>query len=161
MARAKAKKVELPDAFKFLVSRPKEETAEEKEEKQKDMTFAFLNSINNTKINIFNEETAPYYNRWKISRFLASDQETCVDVNEVNSRPKLTDEQHYLYLLHSVRRKDRRLKYFRPKRAKDVNLEAVCKYFNCSNIKGKEYMALLSPPELEEIRAKTFTGGRK
>ena len=78
-------------------------------------------------------------------------------VNEVNQRHGLTNKQHYDYLFNSLRKKQRRSKWF--KKTPLDNVDLVMQTYKYSQTKAEEALKLLSEEQLNALQKKFERGG--
>lgn len=121
----------------------------------------WLNSINQTKNNIMNEdpssekEYAPYI----INRCLSGFVDTILYVNELNLNSHLDKKLQYDFYLNSIRTKKRFSPWMRKEEIKD--LELVKSYYGYSNEKAKQALNILNKEQLKHIKLQLDTGGKK
>lgn len=121
----------------------------------------WLNSINQTKKNIMNEdpssekEYAPYI----INRCLSGFVDTILYVNELNLNSHLDKKLQYDFYLNSIRTKKRFSPWMRKEEIKD--LELVKSYYGYSNEKAKQALNILNKEQLKHIKLQLDTGGKK
>jgi hypothetical protein len=121
----------------------------------------WLNSINQTKKNLMNEnpssekEYAPYI----INRCLSGHIDCVVYANEMNKYNFLPKKLQYDFFINIIRKKKR----FSPwlKQEKNKDLEVVKSYYGYSNEKAKQALRILSKTQLDFIKSKLETGGTK
>jgi hypothetical protein len=108
--------------------------------------FNFINSINNhEKLNI-NSDYSPFLT----TRFFSYFIDTIHYANESNHINLIeNNELHYNYLYNVVRKNKRFTKWF--KSEKDVDLENISIYYDCSLNKAKEYKDLLNEDQIKKI----------
>ena len=78
-------------------------------------------------------------------------------VNEVNQRYGLTNKQHYDYLFNSLRKKQRRSKWF--KKTPLDNVDLVMQTYKYNQTKAEEALKLLSEERLNALQKKFERGG--
>ena len=121
----------------------------------------WLNSINQTKKNLMNEdpssekEYAPYI----INRCLSGHIDCVMYANEMNRYNFLPKKLQYDFFINIIRKKKR----FSPwlKQEKNKDLEVVKSYYGYSNEKAKQALRILSKTQLDFIKSKLETGGTK
>ncbi len=121
----------------------------------------WLNSINQTKKNLMNEnpssekEYAPYI----INRCLSGHIDCVMYANEMNKYNFLPKKLQYDFFINIIRKKKR----FSPwlKQEKNKDLEVVKSYYGYSNEKAKQALRILSKTQLDFIKSKLETGGTK
>jgi hypothetical protein len=121
----------------------------------------WLNSINQTKKNLMNEdpssekEYAPYI----INRCLSGHIDCVMYANEMNKYNFLPKKLQYDFFINIIRKKKR----FSPwlKQEKNKDLEVVKSYYGYSNEKAKQALRILTKTQLDFIKSKLETGGTK
>jgi len=121
----------------------------------------WLNSINQTKVNLMEEdpsvikEYAPYI----INRCLSGHIDCVMFANEMNRYHHLDKDLQYSFYLNSLRKKKRFSPWLRKDKVTD--LECVKKYYSYSNEKASQALKILSKAQLDFIKQKLETGGKK
>lgn len=121
----------------------------------------WLNSINQTKVNLMEEdpsvikEYAPYI----INRCLSGHIDCLMYANEMNMHHQLDKDMQYSFYLNSLRKKKRFSPWLRKDKVTD--LECVKKYYSYSNDKASQALKILSKAQLDFIKQKLETGGKK
>ncbi len=122
--------------------------------------FDFLNSINDTKVNlIVDGDTEKEYNPFMVNRGLSYFPDTILIANEMNLAPHLDKKLQYDFLINMVRKRKRFSKWAKAETESD--LEVVKEYYGYSNEKARQVLTILSPDQLEKIRTKVSKGGRR
>lgn len=115
--------------------------------------FEFVNSINNSKENLFVTKgyTDSDYNKFIVNRNFSYFQDTVHIANVanqwLNSAPA---KSHFEFYLHLVDRRKRFSKWARPQVSDDLKM--IMKFYNYSNEKAAEVLPLFSTEELEAMR---------
>lgn len=121
----------------------------------------WLNSINQTKINLIDEDPSleKDYPPYIINRCLSGHIDTVLYSNELNRTPNLSKKLQYDFLINIVRKRKR----FSPwiKKEKIEDLECVKKYYGYSTEKAKQVLNILSEEQIKFIKQKFETGGMK
>lgn len=122
----------------------------------------FLNSINYTKEDIF-EEDAEYaskeYPPFVVNRCLSYFPDTILHANAMNQYHLLDNRVQYDYLRHSIRTRKRFSKWAKAEKSKD--LDVVKKYYGYSNKRAEEALDILSDSDIEKMRSEMYEGGSK
>lgn len=123
--------------------------------------FDFLNSINNTKINLVDKDpdSIKNYNGFVINRSLSYFPDTVFLSNEMNRLHHLDYKMQYDFLINIVRKKKRFSKWDKPDERADM--ECLKKYFGYSEQKAKQVIGLLTESQIKTITKKVSTGGRE
>jgi mevalonate kinase len=122
----------------------------------------YLKAINHEKKNIFEddfEQAEKDYHPYIINRCLSYFPDTIMQANEMNFRWETNKKMQFDFLLHSTRKRKRFSKWLKDEKSEDF--EIIKKYFDYSNKKTKEIMALLSEDDIKNIKEKMDTGGKK
>ena len=119
----------------------------------------WLNSINQNKKNILEEDPTAKYPSYIINRCMSSHLDTVMFANEMNLSPQLDSDMQYLFYLNSVRKRKRFSPWLRKDEIKD--LDSVKRYYGYSNEKAKQALLILTKEQLNFIKSKFETGGAK
>lgn len=121
----------------------------------------WLKSINQSKTNIMDEDpsskkdSAPYI----INRCLSGTLDTLMYSNEMNKNHSLDKKLQYDFFINTVRTRKRYSPWIKQEKIKD--LEVVKSYYGYSNEKAKQALKILSQDQINFIKTKLETGGRK
>lgn len=126
--------------------------------------FSYVNNINNGGPNMMrdtgNDELAEKdFVPWVANIAFALYPDTVLQANEMNQNPHLHPRAVYEYYKNSVRPKKRYAKWV--KHIDDEDLIAVCNAYSCNRNIGKQYLSLLSRQEIDALKQKQETGGKK
>ena len=118
----------------------------------------WLNSINFTKENLFEDEPEAKYPAFVVNKCLSGSLDSVLFANEMNKSHFLDKRMQYDFYLNSLRKKKR----FAPwlKKGKVEDLEAVKKYYGYSEEKAQQAMTILTKEQVKYIKQKLNTGGR-
>lgn len=121
----------------------------------------WLNSINQSKINIMDEypESKKDYPPYIINRCLSGTIDTLMYSNEMNKNHSLDKRLQYDFFINSVRTRKRFSPWIKQEKLKD--LEVVKSYYGYSNEKAKQALKVLSQEQINFIKTKLETGGMK
>lgn len=123
--------------------------------------FEFVNAINTTKENLFEDSQAEKdYKPFLINRSLSYFPDTIMYTNEMNQYSSLPGYQQFAYYINIIARKKRFSKWAE-KESKSDDLEAVCSYYGYSKRRGKDVLDMLTTEQIKFIKEKQYTGGRK
>ena len=121
--------------------------------------FDYVNSINNTKRDIMEDDNAERgYNSFLINRSLSYFSDTVGFANVVNQYHHLDNKLQYHFLINIVRKRKRFSKWIKPETESDI--EVVKEYYGYSNEKARQVLSLLSPEQITIIKQKVNKGGR-
>ena len=121
----------------------------------------WLNSINQTKKNLIDEDSSleKEYPPYVVNKCLSGSIDCILLVNEMNMNHSLSKKLQYDFLINTVRVKKRFSPWIRKEKIKDI--DAVKSYYGYSNEKAEQSLKILSDEQLNFIKQKLDTGGRK
>ena len=121
----------------------------------------WLNSINQTKKNLIDEDPSleKEYPPYVVNKCLSGSIDCVLLVNEMNMNHSLSRKLQYDFLINTVRVKKRFSPWIRKEKIKDI--DAVKSYYGYSNEKAEQSLKILSEEQLNCIKQKLDTGGRK
>ena len=122
--------------------------------------FEYVNAINYTKKDIMVDDVAEKgYASYMINRQLSYFSDTVLAANEMNRNHHLDNRLQFDFFINIVRKRKRFSKWHKPETVSD--LEAVKKYYGYSNEKARQVLSLLTTDQVNELKRKVMTGGRK
>jgi hypothetical protein len=122
--------------------------------------FDFLNSINDNKQDLFTDPQAEKdYNAFMVNRGLSYFPDTILYANEMNRNFDMPKEWQFQFLRLSIPKKKRFSKWHKKDSVTDL-LKLIMKHYKYSEKRAYEVINILSPTQIEEIRASYETGGR-
>ena len=122
----------------------------------------YLTAINHSKEHLFDTEDETVekdYYPYLVNRTLSYFPDTLMQANEMNFWCGVDKKMHFDFLLNSIRKRKRFCKWL--KDIKPEDFETVKEYFNYSDKKTKEVMALLNENDISNMKKEMFTGGKK
>ena len=121
----------------------------------------WLNSINNTKKNLINENPSSEknYPPYIINRCLSGHIDAIMFANEMNMFHFLPKKMQYDFFINSLRKRKRFSPWIRQELIKD--LDYVKKYYGYNNEKAKQALKILTKEQLNFIKSKFDVGGQK
>ena len=121
----------------------------------------WLNSLNFTKENLIEEDStlAKEYPSYIINRCFSGHIDTIIFANEMNKYHFLPKKLQYDFLINIVRKKKRFSPWIRQDKIKD--LDYVKRYYGYSNEKAKQALKILTQEQLNFIKSKFDTGGKR
>ena len=121
----------------------------------------WLNSINQTKRNLIDEDPAieKEYPPYIINRCYSGHLDAVMYANEMNKYNFLPKKMQYDFFINILRVKKRFSPWLRKDEIKD--LDYVKRYYGYSNEKAKQILKILSKEQLNFIKSKFETGGSK
>jgi Bacteriophage clamp loader A subunit len=121
----------------------------------------WLNSINQTKKNIMDEDTSSekQYAPYIINRCLSGYIDCLMYANEMNRYHFLPKKLQYDFFINSLRTKKRFSPWLRKDTIKD--LDYVKSYYGYSNEKAQQALRILTKEQINFIKSKLDIGGSK
>jgi len=121
----------------------------------------WLNSINNTKKNLIDENPSSEknYPPYIINRCLSGHIDAIMFANEMNMFHFLPKKMQYDFFINSLRKRKRFSPWIRQELIKD--LDYVKKYYGYNNEKAKQALKILTKEQLNFIKSKFDVGGQK
>ena len=121
----------------------------------------WLNSINFTKedLTVDDPDAIKSYPAFIVNRCLSGHLDTVLYANEMNLNSHLDNDMQYEFYLNSLRKRKR----FSPwlKKDKIQDLDIVKQYYGYSNEKAFQALRILSKEQLDYIKQRLETGGRR
>jgi hypothetical protein len=122
--------------------------------------FDFINAINLTKKNLFEDPMAHKdYVPFIVNRGLSYFPDTVLYANEMNRNSGIPEDWQFSFFLNSIPKKKRFSKWAK-KDAETEPLQLVMEYFGYSSEKAKEALGILSEEQLTMIKEKLYKGGK-
>jgi len=122
--------------------------------------FEYVNAINYTKKDIMIDDIAEKgYSPYMINRQLSYFPDTVLAANEMNRNHHLDNRLQFDFFINIIRKRKRFSKWHKPETVSE--LEAVKKYYGYSNEKARQILSLLNTDQINELKNKAMTGGRK
>jgi hypothetical protein len=121
----------------------------------------WLNSINFQKNDLQEEDPTAIkqYAPYIINRCLSGFIDTIMYANEMNINNHLDGRLQYLYYLNTIRKKKRFSPWLKKDKINDIEL--IKQYYGYSNEKAKSALSLLNKEQINVIRKRLDTGGKK
>ena len=121
----------------------------------------WLNSINLNKRNLIGEDSSlkKEYPPFIINKCMSGHLDTVLFANEMNKYHFLDKDMQYNFFLNIIRKRKRFSPWIRKDKIDD--LECVKKYYGYSNEKARQALKILSKEQLEFIRKRLDTGGKR
>jgi hypothetical protein len=121
----------------------------------------WLNSLNFTKEDLIQEDPslAKDYPPYIINRCLSGHMDCIMFVNEMNKYHFLDKDIQYEFYLNTLRKRKRFSPWLRKDKISD--LEVVKRYYGYSNEKASQALKILSNEQLNFIKQRLETGGKK
>jgi hypothetical protein len=121
----------------------------------------WLNSVSFNKENLIqgNPDNLKQYPPYIINRCLSGHVDCIMFANEMNLNHHLDKDMQYLFYLNTLRKKKR----FSPWLRKDkiTDLECIKQYYGYSNEKASQALKILTKQQLDFIKQRLETGGKK
>ena len=121
----------------------------------------WLNSINQTKKNVLHDEPhlAKEYPPFIVNRCLSGHLDCVLFANEMNKYHFLDKDMQYEFYINILRKRKRFSPWIRKDKVTD--LDCVKQYYGYSNEKASQALKILSHEQIEFIKHRLDTGGRK
>ena len=121
--------------------------------------FDFVKSVSYDKKDIMVDSVEEKnYAPFLINKSLSYHEDSVFFTNEMNNRHHLDNRLQYVFLLNTLRKRQRFSKWEKPYLSK--KLETIKSYYKISTIKAKEYMVVLSDKQVRELKNRMKTGGQ-
>ena len=117
----------------------------------------WLNSINFTKEDL--SEDIKSYPPYIINRCLSGHIDCILYTNEMNIHHQLDKDMQYSFYLNTLRKRKRFSPWLRKEKVTD--LECIKKYYGYSNEKASQALKILTQEQINFIKQRLDTGGRK
>ena len=117
----------------------------------------WLNSVNFNKEDL--SDGIKSYPPYIVNRCLSGHLDTIMFANEMNKYHFLDKKLQYQFYLNSLRKKKRFSPWLRKEEIKD--LDCVKQYYGYSNEKALQALKILTKEQIDYIKSKLETGGRK
>ena len=122
----------------------------------------YLNAINFNKKNLMDSEDTLWQKKYPsfiVNKILSGFQDCIMLVNEMNRNHHIDNRLQFDFFINIIRKRKRFSKWYKPETVSD--LEAVKKYYGYSNEKARQVLTLLNTDQINELKRKVTTGGRK
>lgn len=121
----------------------------------------WLNSINFTKENLLGDDPTLVkdYPPYIINRCLSGHIDCILFANEMNMNHILDKDMQYSFYLNSLRKRKRFSPWIRKDKVQD--LECIKQYYGYSNEKAMQALKILNKSQLDFIKQRLETGGKK
>ena len=120
----------------------------------------WLNSINFNKENLMEDPDAKkHYPPYIINRCLSGHLDCIMFANEMNKYSFLDKDMQNSFYLNTLRKKKRFSPWLRKDKVTD--LEIIKQYYGYSNEKASQALKILTPEQINFIKQRLDTGGRK
>jgi len=121
--------------------------------------FDFVKDISHDKKDIMVDEIEEKnYAPFLVNKSLSYHQDSVFFANEMNSRHHLDNRLQFLFLLNTLRKRQRFSPWQKPYISK--KLDTIKNYYQISTLKAKEYMEVLSDKEVRELKNRMKVGGQ-
>ena len=124
--------------------------------------FDFINAINLTKKNLFEDPQAEKdYLPFLVNRGLSYFPDTVLYANEMNRNSGIPKDWQFSFFLNTIPKKKRFSKWHKKDADADSDsLTLVKEYFGYSSEKALEALSILSDEQLAMIKEKLYKGGK-
>ena len=122
--------------------------------------FDFLNAINDSKKNLFEDPQADKdYNSFIINKGLSYFPDTVLYSNEMNRNSDIPKKWQFDFLVNSIPKKRRFSKWHKKDDLGEL-INLIMKHYSYSKQKAYDVISILKPEQIEEIRQTYDNGGR-
>jgi hypothetical protein len=122
--------------------------------------FDFINAINDTKKNLFEDPQASKdYSSFMINRGLSYFPDTVLYANEMNRHSTIPVDWQFFFFLNTIPKKKRFSKWSK-KDKETKSIQLMKEYYGYSNERAKEALSVLTDNQLKMIEEKLEKGGR-
>jgi hypothetical protein len=123
--------------------------------------FEFLDSINvGTRIELNEDDPFKDYVPFQINNGLSQHMDTVMLANEMNKRPWISKDMQYAFLANVVTKKKRFGKWAKADSvANQEDIDMVAQHYQINKDKAVEYLKVLKPQDLLEIKNQNDRGG--
>ena len=90
------------------------------------------------------------YPAYLINKYFSFLPDTLFFANELNTRSHIDNKLKHHFYLHSLRKKKRFTKWLKPEEFKE--LEFIQQVYECSAVKAREYLRLLTPEQIISLK---------
>lgn len=111
--------------------------------------FDYINDVSFIKKDVFKdmpEREEKKYPAYLINRYFSFLPDTLFFANELNLRSHIDNKLKHHFYLHSLRKKKRFTKWLKSEEFKE--LEFIQQVYECSAVKAREYLRLLTPEQI-------------
>ena len=121
----------------------------------------WLNSINQSKVNILDEDFGleKEYPPFIINKCMSGFIDTVLIANEMNIHPDLPKKMQYDFFINIVRPRKRFSPWMR--KEKHDTLDLIKKYYQYNDEKARSALKILTKDQIDFIKQKMNTGGKK
>jgi len=121
----------------------------------------WLNSINQTKVNLIDENPSleKEYPPYVINRCFSGHIDCIMFANEMNQYHFLSKKMQYDFYINSLRKKKRFSPWIRKDTIKDI--DCIKLYYGYNDEKAKQALKILTKEQINFIKSKFETGGMK
>lgn len=121
--------------------------------------FEFVNSINHSKVDLFEDPQAEKdYNTFIVNRALSYFPDTILYANEMNVQNTIPKEWQFDFLRHSIPKRKRFSKWNKKQTPDDLSV--VIETYKYSVQKASEALSLLSSEQLQQLKQQMEKGGK-
>lgn len=114
--------------------------------------FEYSNSIlKKTSIVESPEEFEKFYSPFIMNRLFSCDMQTILLANEMNMNYGYTKKMHFDFMMTTVRKTNKFIKYEAKKEKKDKELQYIMEFYGCNSEVAKQYHGLISEADLDKI----------
>jgi len=97
------------------------------------------------------------YNAWLANSAFSYHVDSILMANIMNGCSHIPNKAQYEFYLYGLPKRKRYSAW--AKEAKDEDVEAIRQYYRVNKARAEEYLALLSPEQIDGIKKELYTGG--
>jgi hypothetical protein len=115
--------------------------------------FDYINDASFIKKDVFKdmpEREEKKYPAYLINKYFSFLPDTLFFANELNLRSHIDNKLKHHFYQHSLRKKKRFTKWLKPEEFKE--LEFIQQVYECSAVKAREYLRLLTPEQIISLK---------
>lgn len=121
--------------------------------------FDMLNDLSFGKRMILSEDNEKAYTPFIINEIYSRFPDSIMYAEEMNCRPSIPKKMHYLFMMHSMRKRKRFGKM--PKGEKHEHFDTIKDYYKYSDKRTEEVLDVLTPVQIDNMVKLCDKGGRK
>lgn len=155
--------------FLDVTLQKRKEVVPEEKVKKPSYDWTFENSINFGRVRLEVDKQEFKYDKWRTNSSLTNFLDTVMYANEMNTHYDITDQMHYDYLFHSIRKNKRfgkkkteqDKKMERLQKVEEEKIALIQEYYKYNTINAKAALRVLNETQLDIIRKRLEKGGVK
>jgi len=122
--------------------------------------FDIVNELTASKEYAYSEEKDKDIDVYMINLAMSNFYDCIMHANVMNGFPDISKRMLYDYYHFAIQPKKKRFAPW-PKQKQDADVKLISDFYACNLNLAEQYLKLLTPEQVEEIRTKMDTGGRR